>query len=96
MPADNWTTGRKDGRTEGQTNGRTDGRTDILYCHSWDLNLWPASARAARNHGPRALIYKKRTGRSDREIERRTDINTNGERDENKYKLNWTPVWKKK
>ena len=35
-----------------------DGQTDILYCHSGDLDPWPAAACAARNCGPRALIAK--------------------------------------
>ena len=33
--------------------GQPDKRTEILYCHSGDLNPWPATACSARNYGPR-------------------------------------------
>ena len=37
---------------------RADRRTDILYCHSRDLNPWPAATCAAHNYRPHALIEK--------------------------------------
>ena len=52
-----------------RTTGRTDGWTDILYCHSGDLNSWPAAACTARNYWRRELLPK-----SDEEY--RMDIKT--------------------
>ena len=56
-----------------QPNGRMDRRTDTLYCHSGDLNLWPAAACAAGNYGPRFYDYQKAM-RKTRQRDRETDI----------------------
>ena len=58
-----------------------DRHTDILYCHSGNLNPWPAAACAARNYGPRKCLSKVDV-----------DDRTKRLRDRETYNIDWTPL----
>ena len=69
--------------------GRTDRQMDILYFHSGDLTQWPASAYAAHNYRPHALIVKNNM---ENRIETQIEIQRDKETDRLTHNLDWTPL----